>query len=379
MSAGTARRLRVGFDGRALTSPAAGVRRYTQELLRALAALGEPIDFVMLGGDRTAPAPDGTEHIAEPFHPPTNLGWTLVGLPQAMRRGRVDLLHAPSYTAPFWAPAPVVVTVHDVSYARRPEWFPYRRDALRRAFYRWSAVSATLVVTDSTFSASEIREAYAIPAERLVVVPLGVDASFHAAPAAGASVPSGLAAPFVLHVGDLHERRNLTMLVEAVLAARTRCPALASLSLALAGVDRGVGNALVDHAAGAGAAGAVVLLGSVDEGRLRALYRDAFVLAYPSFYEGFGLPLVEAMASATPVLASQAASIPEVVGTAGLLLDPRRGSDWTDALVRLATDDALAADLRVRGVARAATFTWRRTAEMTLEVYRRAVGTGRAA
>src|SRR4029453_10532567 len=205
--------------------------------------------------DPSAPAPEGAERIAEPFHLPTNAGWTLVGLPQAMRHGRVDLLHAPSYTAPFWAPAPVVVTVHDVSYARRPEFFPSRRDAVRRAFYRRSAVGATLVVTDSSFSASEIRAAYAIPAGRVVVVvPLGVDASFPAgAPGIAALAPGGVPSPFVLHVGDLHERRNLPMLVEAVIASRTRAAALSGLSLAVAGVDRGVGQSLVELAAPGGA------------------------------------------------------------------------------------------------------------------------------
>lgn len=366
-------RLRVGFDGRALTSPAAGVRRYAHELLGALAALGEPLDLVILGGDPSAPVPPDAVRIAEPPHLPTNAGWTLMGLPQAMYRGRVDLLHAPSYTAPFWAPAPIVLTIHDVSYARHPEWFPYRRDALRRAFYRRSALSATTVITDSTFSASEIREAYGIPNERLVVVPLGVDASFSAAPQAGSAAPTGVSSPFVLHVGDLHERRNLRMLVGAVLEARRRSPALASLSLVLAGVDRGIQESLLSLAADGDAPGAVVVLGSVDETQLRGLYRGALALAYPSFYEGFGLPLLEAMACGTPIVASQAASIPEVVGDAGLLLDPRRAEDWADALVRLGAGPALSADLRARGLARASGFTWTRTAEMTLEVYQRAV------
>jgi len=366
-------RLRVGFDGRSLTSPAAGVRRYAHELLGALAGLGEPLDLVILGGDPSAAAPPDAVRIAEPPHLPTNAGWTLMGLPQAMFRGRVDLLHAPSYTAPFWAPAPIVLTIHDVSYARHPEWFPYRRDALRRAFYRRSALSATTVVTDSTFSASEIHAAYGIPSERLVVVPLGVDASFHAVHQAGLPTPHGVTSPFVLHVGDLHERRNLPMLVRAVLEARRRSPALTGLSLVLAGVDRGVGGSLRAMAAEGGAPGAVVLLGSVSETDLRALYGGALALVYPSFYEGFGLPLVEAMACGTPIVASQAASIPEVVGDAGLLLDPRRGADWAHAIVRLGSEPALAADLRARGLARAAGFTWKRTAEMTLDVYRRAV------
>lgn len=366
-------RLRVGFDGRALTSPAAGVRRYAHELLRALGALGEPLDLVILGGEASAPAPPDAIRIAEPLHLPTNAGWMLTGLPQAMSRGRVDLLHAPSYTAPFWAPAPIVLTIHDVSYARHPEWFPYRRDALRRAFYRRSALSATTVITDSTFSASEIHEAYGIPHDRLVVVPLGVDPSFHAVHQDGPAAEAGVPSPFVLHVGDLHERRNLPMLVRAVLEARRRSPALSTLSLVLAGVDRGVGGSLVAMAAESRAPGAVALLGAVDEARLRALYARALALAYPSFYEGFGLPLVEAMACGTPIVASQAASIPEVVGDAGLLLDPRRGGDWAHAIVRLGSEPALAADLRARGLARAAAFTWQRTAEMTLDVYHRAV------
>ena len=162
---------RVGFDGRALTSPAAGVRRYTRELLRALTRLALPLELVMLGGDARAERPQGIAHVSEPPHPPTNAGWMIVGLPLAMRRARVDLLHAPAYTAPFWSPAPVVLTIHDVSYARRPEWFPYRRDRLRRAFYRESALRATAIVTDSTFSAGEIEAAYGIAADRITVVP----------------------------------------------------------------------------------------------------------------------------------------------------------------------------------------------------------------
>src|SRR6185295_12536495 len=112
---------------------------------------------------------------------------------------------------------------------------------------------------------------------------------------------------------------------------------------------------------------AVVALGSVSEDRVHALYRGALALVYPSLYEGFGLPLVEAMASGTPVLASHQASIPEVLGGAGLLLDPGDVSAWREALIRLVHDEALRNDLRARGLARSATFTWQRTARLTLD------------
>jgi glycosyltransferase involved in cell wall biosynthesis len=370
----TRRPLRVGFDGRALTSPAAGVRRYSRELLDALAALGEPIELVILGGSSSAPAPAGAERIAESWHPPTNVGWSLVGLPRAVRRGDVDLLHAPAYTAPFWSAVPVVLTIHDVSYARHPAWFPYRQDALRRAFYRRCALGATIVITDSEFSASEIQAAYGIDRHRIVVVPLGVDGSFQTIGGAGPSpLPAGVSGPYVLHVGDLHERRNLPMVVAAVLEARRHGP-LSALRLVLAGVDRGVGDEVAAVAARAGMPDALVRLGSVEEEALRALYRSALALVYPSRYEGFGLPLLEAMACGTPVLASRAASIPEVVGDAGLLLNPHDSAEWTEAIVRIAGDETLRGTLRASGLARAATFTWSRTARQTLEVYRRVVG-----
>jgi len=362
--------LAIGFDGRALSSPAGGVRRYARELLRALVALDERLDVAILGGDPAAAAALGLRHQREPWHPPTNAGWSLVGLPRAAARADVDVLHAPAYTGPFLSPVPVVLTIHDVSYARRPEWFPYRRDPLRRAFYRRSALSASFVITDSAFSASEIREAYGIDQHRMAVVPLGVDPAFTPAADGADLLPAGVRPPYVLHVGDLHERRNLVMLAEAVVAARTRLTASPPV-LVLAGVDRGVGGAIQDAAARAGCAEAVVQLGIVEEPRLRTLYRSAAALAYPSFYEGFGLPVLEAMASGTPVIAARAGSIPEVAGEAATLLDPADRDAWTDAVVRAVSDPVWRERQRVQGLARARDFTWARTARLTLEVYRR--------
>jgi glycosyltransferase involved in cell wall biosynthesis len=134
-------------------------------------------------------------------------------------------------------------------------------------------------------------------------------------------------------------------------------------------VDRGITEGLCAMAAEAGSPDAVVALGPVSEGRVHALYRGAVALVYPSLYEGFGLPLIEAMASGTPVLASHAASIPEVLGGAGLLLDPRDVSAWRDAIVRIVNDETLRRDLRARGLARAATYSWQRTARLTANAY----------
>jgi len=373
------RTLRVGFDGRAFTSPAAGIRRYSTELVCALTSLGEPLEVVALGGDAGA-IPPGIERVPESAHPPTNAGWTLIGLPWTAARARVQVLHAPSYTAPFWAGIPVVLTIHDVSYELHPEWYPYRRDRLRRSFYRRSAKTAARVLTVSAFSASEISRAYGIPLECITVIPLGVHSTFGAGdPNLPLDLPANVVGPFLLHVGDLHERRNLTVVVDALLEARRHFGGAAALSLVLAGIDRGVADGLSAMAAEAGTPDAVVALGPVEERRLRALYRGALALVYPSLYEGFGLPLVEAMASGTPVLASHEASIPEVLGGAGVLLDPRDVSAWREAIIRLVNDEALRNDLRARGLARAATFSWQRTARLTLDAYREVASAGSAA
>ena len=243
----------------------------------------------------------------------------------------------------------------------------------RRAFYRRSAHIASHILTISRFSATEIAAAYRIPPERMTVTPHGVDDTF--APADSdllEELPTGVSQPYLLHVGDLHERRNLPMLVDAVLAARRHVGGVfQALSLVLAGADRGVGDAVLGIAARAGAADAVVRLGPVSEKRLRTLYRGAIALAYPSLYEGFGLPLVEAMACGTPVIASDTASMPEVLGGAGILVDRADGQAWTSAIVDVVNNEQTRGRLRAAGLRRAAEFTWERTAKITLDAYRR--------
>jgi len=346
-------------------------------LVPALLELGEPLEMVALGGSREG-LPRGVTWIDEPPHPPTNLGWSAVGLPWAASRAGVDVIHAPAYTAPLTARVPTVLTIHDVSYASHPEWYPYRRDALRRAFYRRSARTAARIVTVSEFSAGEIGKAYGIPRDHITVAPQGVSHAFlPGAPEAQIDSPPGVQAPFLLHVGDLHERRNLGVVVRALIESRRTGALRDPISLVLAGVDRGLGDELRRLADAASWPELVVCLGAVRDECLIALYRGAASLVYPSRYEGFGLPLLEAMACGTPVVASRAASIPEVVGDAAILVDPDDVPGWGRAIARVITDAALHERMRQAGIERAAEFTWARTARLTLDAYRRVVSPSR--
>jgi alpha-1,3-rhamnosyl/mannosyltransferase len=353
-------------DGHAFASPAGGVRRYVSELYGAMAREAG-VEIVAIGVPYGTAVPPGvTLRAARSL--PTNLGWMAASLPLAARAAALDVFHAPAYTAPLWGVHPLALTIHDVSYERRPEWNAYRNDPVRRAFYRRAALAADRIVTDSSFSRDEIVAAYGIPSERIAVVPLAASPAFTPGAFDRAAVPDGVRTPYLLHVGDLHVRRNLITALAALLEMRA---AGEPLQLVCAGVDRGIGEAL--RGAAASDPGALVLTGAVSDAVLLNLYRGAAMLVYPSQYEGFGLPLLEAMQIGVPVVAAAAASIPEVTGDAARLVPPLDERAWRDAVASVWADAAVQARLRAAGLARAAQFTWPRTARETLSVFRRAV------
>ena len=358
--------LRIGVDGRAFASPAGGVRRYVSELYGAMAHVAPDAEVIAIGArEGIALPPRVVRRAAVPF--PTNLGWMAASLPLAVHGAHVSVFHAPAYTAPLWGVHPQVLTIHDVSYERRPDWNAYRNDRVRRAFYRRGALAADRIVTDSTFSATEIAAAYGIASDRIHVVPLAASAAFAPGRFDAARAPAGVRVPYAIHVGDLHVRRNLITALTAILEVRA---AGSPLRLVCAGIDRGVGDAL--RTAAAADPEALVLTGPVDEPALVNLYRGAALLVYPSLYEGFGLPVLEAMQTGIPVVTADCASMPEVAGGAALLVEPLDVGAWRDAIAAVWQDGDVRERLRAAGLARAAQFSWTRTAAETLAVLRQA-------
>ena len=361
--------MRIGFDGRSLTSPALGVRRYAGELLDGLARVRPNDTIIVFGASADAVQQHAVESrsIRQIF--PTNLGWSLVDLPRAIRNERLDVFHAPAYTAPLHGMRPLALTIHDVSYERHPEWYPYRRDAIRRWFYRQSARTADVIITDSEFSRGEIAAAYALDPERIRVVPLGVGGLFLSS--TQPPPPAQTKQPYVLHVGDLHARRNLQTLVRALARLPSVSAAIAPPLLVLAGTDRGERTNI--EAEGRRANIQIQFAGTVEDDRLVSLYAGATAFVYPSRYEGFGLPLLEAMACGTPVIGARAGAIPEVVGDAGILVDPDDELEMATSISRLMNDTELAGRLRSAGRKRAMDYTWDRTARQTTDAYDEAI------
>lgn len=318
----------VGIDARSLRSGPPGVATYVRNLLTRIPSL----------------APVTSEF------PPHNLVWNQWwGVAGPMFR-KWRLFHAPAYTGPLWCPVPVVLTVHDVSYLAGPGVYAGKRDPFRLAYYRTSIRRASRIIVPSSFSAQEVVRYFPGSGSRIRVIPMGVSEEFHPDASAERDVRTALRidGPYLLHVGDIHPRRNLP------LATRVA----ADCGLDLVAVGRVLEGPVPDSPCRT--------FQGLSMAQLRGLYTGAEALVYASIYEGFGLPLLEAMACGAPVVAARRASIPEVCGDAGILVEP----EFDSIREGVVTARAHRRTWAERGKKRAREFCWSRTAEATAQVYR---------
>ncbi len=369
----------VGIEGRTLQGRRYGVARYLMNLLRELAILEGDEEYVLYLSEPIEPLPFSSPRLRERvLGLAPGLTWRHLRLPLAMRRDGVDLHFSPSYFLPLFKVCPSVVTVHDLTFKVHPEWFAADRRFLFDDLFWREVRRAERIITVSEHSKRDIVEVLGVDPTRVTVIPLAPDARFR--PLSDEKVLDtvreryGLRPGFLFTVGSIHTRRNLERLIEAVAVAREETgrelqllilgtPAPFTPPVDIQGTARRCG---MEHL--------VIHLEYVTEEELLCLYNACGLFVYPSLYEGFGLPVVEAMACGVPVACSRVTSLPEVAGEAAAYFDPLDVRDMARVLASLVADPEERERLSRAGLARVARFSWRRAAEETLRVFREVAG-----
>lgn len=374
--------MRIGIDVSWAQGSPSGTATYIDGLVEALARVGSRHEYVLftrtLTGSRRGAALPGlnapnVRRVAVDA-PLTNLRQQL-SLPAALYRQRLDLYHSPAFFLPLAWRGPAVVSMFDVNFLRlRENWRPGRRLVYLSLALQapLAARQARRIITLSQASAADIARLLRVPRDKIAVIPAAPRALFRDPPNASAVLEVRQRyGPFFLSVGVLAAQKNLERVLGAFAATRDR-----ATRLVLVGRPAGayVEAVLRPLARDLGVAERVEFAGYRDDEALRALYHAAVALVYPSLGEGFGLPIVEAMACGCPVITSTVSSMPEVAGDAALLVAPHDTAALARAMNRLLDEPGLRADLAARGHRRAASFTWDEAARQTLRCYDEAVG-----
>jgi len=374
--------LHIAIDAHSVGSGLAGNETYITNLIEALGACGGDAGhrYTLYVTKRAAVErfkdrwPHVTVRETWPHTPFVRIPVTLV---RELRRRPVDVLHV-QYTAPPFAPCPVVATIHDLSFEHLPATFKRRSWMQLRLTVRRTAREAAHLIVPSEHTRRDICETYGIAPARVTVVPLAV--ASHFAPVTDKEEIEhvrrvyGIEGDYILAVGSIQPRKNLTRLIEAYADLRRQRPHDKLPQLVLVGKRAWLYEETLSAVAACGIAAHTVFTGYVPESDLPALYTGALCFVYPSYFEGFGLPPLEAMSCGTPVITGDRTSLPEVVGDAGLLVDPFDTCALAQALACLLDDEALRAAMRERGLRRAAQFNWRDNARQTLKVYEQVTG-----
>jgi glycosyltransferase involved in cell wall biosynthesis len=382
VTAGNGRSCRVGLDAHLLSLAqsyrAAGINGYIYELLNRLPAHapGEPpLEFVAYLREAAYRAPAGLNVARSRWdtaNPWRRIAWEQSVLAAASRS--LDLLHGMAFATPLAAACPTVVTVHDLSFLRFPDAFRRPNRAYLSALTRLSARRATRVIVGAESTRRDVIELCGVQPARVVTVPYGVTDAF--APAARAEVEEfrrrkGLPDQFILFLGTLEPRKNIGRLIEAYAALRERIAS--PPALVIAGGKGWFYENLFSQVSRLGLGADVLFTGYVPGEELVWWYRSALMFVFPSLFEGFGLPVLEALACGTPTITSNLSSLPEVAGNAALLVDPYDTEGLVRAMVSLLNEPELRAELSKAGVRQAEQFPWSRTARETAAVYRSAL------
>lgn len=368
--------MRIGLDGIPLASTKTGIGHYTLELARALARIDTHDEFELI-----SPFKFNSSSLEE--HLPANLKkvetrrrkfWWTVGLPLYIRQSSISLFHGTNYDIPVLSRCPTVLSIHDLSLLLYPQ--THVDKLVRRARYRLPlmARAATRVITGTEFVKKEVVEHLKVDPAKVSVTPYAPRSTFCPVPideTKETRARLGIEEGFILFVGTIEPRKNLITLLRAfaeVMKASELRP-----QLVIAGKEGWLTGETMTYVESEGLGERVKFTGYITDKDLRALYSCCAVCVYPSLYEGFGLPPLEAMACGAPVIASDVPSLSEAVGNAAFLVPPLDAQRLAQSIVEMLSDEGKRAYFSRAGLDHASHFTWERTAKLTLEIYQEAV------
>ena len=368
--------LHIGINGRSIFRQLTGVQHYAREVIHTLCRMeSQEIHFSVFAGreGRSGSEPDlPLETSALPANGPIRgMIWEQTALKKLAKRAGVDILFNPANVAPLTPPVPSVVTIHDLAFLLFPEYFSRTFAAYYRSVIPRIARQAAAVITDSNSSRNDLIERLGLPEDKIRAVPLGVSPSFRRrilkADLEQVRRRHKLPPRFFLSISSLEPRKNLVRLVNAYRLLPPEIAREHALVLAGAG-NRVYADSGLTRELSLVKDGNVIIPGYIPGGDLPSFYRMSTALVFPSLYEGFGLPVLEAMAASTPVITSNRSSLPEVAGHAAVLIDPESPEEIAAGMELIAADSGTRNLLIERGKKRAAQFTWEKTAKKTLEI-----------
>lgn len=336
-----------------------GISRYIGELVEGIERVKQPGDRLLLFGQKTGPIKDS---------PMSRILWEQSALPVNITAQRLDVFHTPIGAVPLLARTPSVVTVHDLAFLKYPDQLPASRRAWLVAATRLSARRAAKIITVSQATANDLKEWLNVPDDRIQAIPLATSGKVERVEGKSLDVFQmkwDIDRPYVLAVGTLEPRKNLPTLLRAFARIKDDI----DHQLVLVGPEGWLTGELKSTLEELNLGDRVRLTGFVSDEELGGWYSGADLFAFPSYYEGFGLPSIEAMRCGAPVLCANNSAFPEVVGNAGVLIPAEDENAWSDSMLDLLQDESKRDELRTLGFARANEFSWERTAQETYDVY----------
>lgn len=364
--------MRIAIDASTLSTQG-GPRTYVLGLIDALLRIDRENEYVVFYNDPSHlnRFPQAKEIVLPGKTPLARLFREHMLLPLACRRERVDILHCPKSAVPFFSPCPVVVTLHDLIPIKHPETEKFAARVYWRLQIPIAARRSDFIITDSEHARNEIMADFRIPGEKIKAIMLGFDPVMLEPrdEARGREVRGryGLPDDYILYVGTIQPRKNLDTLIEAF--GRLKRERKLANRLVITGRKGWLFDSLFARIRELALGDEVIFTGFVPDEELPYIYDGAAAFVYLSFFEGFGLPPLEAMACGVPVITSNTTSLPEVVGDAGIALPPKDVEGVAAALARILAEPGTAAAMKEKGVRRARTFSWESTARQTLEIY----------